>query len=370
MTARLLTVLVLSPLLAACSPSFDSASQVETLRLLALRTEPPEIAQAGADGTAPAPDSGSLEELVAHPAFLTDPARRATVVHIACTPAASDPGGTACTELAALAQPERFLAGADLTAACAAPGVGQAGGITFSGVAACGVAGCEPLSVPLDPADPSSGVALPAPAFALPADFWLGDLPANRPERILGVEVVEVALVLDAQPGDLAPSAPVADGCGALTAFLERFLAAWPANDHVTGLKRLHVRGPDDTDPPNLNPALQGITLAGVPLPSTARPNAQAGLRASFPPDAAALHQPYVRRDATGAAMSSEVESWTISWFATDGEVDELHGAEDAADLWTAPATTPPGGLVRVWAVARDLRGGTAWTTELVTVSP
>jgi hypothetical protein len=68
--------------------------------------------------------------------------------------------------------------------------------------------------------------------------------------------------------------------------------------------------------------------------------------------------------------MSSEVESWTISWFATGGEVDELHGAEDAADIWTAPVTPPPGGLVRVWAVARDLRGGTAWTTELVTVAP
>ncbi len=368
----------LLPLLAACSPDFDKSSQVQKLRLLAEQAEPPEIAPLAStpDPKAP-PDRASLDVLVGHPAFVSDPARRTTVVHLACTPSLDDVIGTVCTTLSQLANPEQILTYADPAAACTSPGVGLAGGVTFSGVQSCGPQGCEPAVILRDPSDPASALTLPTASYVLPAGLTLDALPTGNAQRILGIDVVALALLLDASPDELAPSSAAVDPCAALSAFLQSFLAAWPNREHVAGVKRVHVRGPDATDDPNLNPAIDSITLSdGSPFPAQLAPDAVLELLPVLPPvpaGSADLHQTYVRRDANGAPISQETEQFTISWFATDGDFHDLHSLETEPEKWTAPASPPPApasGRIVFYTVIHDPRGGAAWTRSTLTISP
>jgi hypothetical protein len=369
---------------AACSPDFPPASRVDGLRLLAVRAEPPELA---APGDPSAPSRAALDSLVAHPAFATDPARAAVVLHVACTP---DPGAGAaspCVRFASLSDPTELLAGADPAAACTAPGVGKRGAITFSGLEACGVAGCGPVTVRRDPADPASLVTLPAPAYELPADFSFEPFPAGAPERVLGLEVVDLALAIDATPAELAPAAPAADACATVAAVVARLEALWPARTHVVSVKRIQVRGPAAPSPRNRNPgdpdpeqsggAVEepapplpsrphfGISLGGKTLPPPGDAPAQVaagameGLLPVLPGDYQALRQTYVRSDAEGLPIETRQEDWAFSWFATDGDVDRLHTKEPTdPDAYTAPGA---GKVAVVWTVVRDLRGGIGW---------
>jgi hypothetical protein len=349
--------------LAACTPEFDPASEIQGLRVLAVRAEPPELAPPG-DPLAPAPSRAVLETLVAHPAFAADPARRATVVHLACTPAPGDPAGSACSALAALAEPASLLALASPEAACSAPGHGAVGAVTLAGIEACGARGCSAVTILRDPADPASEVFLPAPAYEIPDALGAGldALPPGTPERILGVEVMTLALALDVPPEALQPSTPASDACGALAGFAGAFAGAWEGHAHVAALKRIRVRGPDASGAPNANPSFDGVALAGAPLPAPGdapalvSPGATQDLSPSF--DLAPAPETYVRRDATGAAIETRAEEWVFSWFATAGTLDELH-TRSASE--PEPYTAPGAGRALVYAVLRDLRGGVAW---------
>jgi hypothetical protein len=364
--------LLASVLLAAagCSPDFDPASHVEKLRVLAVRAEPPEIAPA-ADGTAP--DRTALGALVAHPDFVADPARRAVVLHLACTPMPGNPTPLPCAVLDALAAPDALLAAADLAGACTAPGRGTMGALTFAGLEACGLEGCVPLSVRTDPGDPDSAVELPAPAYLLPAGFDLAALPPGTPERVLGTEVTALALALDASPDDLAPAASVPDACSALAEVASRFGALWTARDHVSVLKRIRVRGPDALNTPNVNPEISGVSLDGATLPAPGGVPAQiaSGIEADLlpllPGDPDVLRETYVKCDAAGTPIETAVEEWTFSWFATAGELDDLH-TRDAAE--PDPFTPPASGRILVHAVVRDLRGGIGWASGVAEVAP
>lgn len=373
MTRLALAAASVAASLAACTPEFDPASEVRALRVLAVRAEPPELAPPGAASAAGAPARAAIDSLVSHPAFASDPSRRATVLHLACTPSPGDPAATPCAALAALEEPAALLAAVRLDEACAAPGLGVAGAVTFAGVEACGAAGCAPAALPGDPADPASAFALPAPSYEVPAELGAGlaALPAGAAERILGVEVVVLSLALDAPPEALAPAAAPADACAALAAFAGAFGAAWEAHPHVASVKRLRVRGPDATDPPNRNPAFDGIALGRDPLPppdlgaAPVAPGARADLLPLFlaPP----APETYVRRDAAGAPIEARTEEWVFSWFATGGSLDELHTrSATEAEPYTAPAAD----RALVHAVLRDLRGGVAWRSAAVQVEP
>jgi hypothetical protein len=362
MTTRSLVLAAALSALAACTPEFDPASEVTKLRVLAVRAEPPELAPSTGSGQV-APDTATLGALVAHPDFVLDPARQVTVVHVACTPEAGDPSASACLALGSLSDPRALLPEVDPALACAEPGLGRAGGITLAGIESCGRAGCTPVEVRLDPADPASAVALPAPAYRLPGDLGLGALPPGAPERILGLEVVTLALALDAGPEALAPTGRSADACAALAEFGARFGEEWERHANVASVKRLRVRGPDATDAPNANPPLAGLAFDGTALPPpggtpASIAAAEADLLPLFPGDPDLLRERYTRRDAAGAAIEEKLEDWAFSWFATAGELEDLRtNAPDEPERFT-----PEPGRALVYLVARDLRGGVSWT--------
>jgi hypothetical protein len=67
-------------------------------------------------------------------------------------------------------------------------------------------------------------------------------------------------------------------------------------------------------------------------------------------------------------------ESMRVSWFATDGQFahertgrDESDFATDTSNRWTAPSTA---GLVHLWVVLRDSRGGVDYASYDITVLP
>jgi hypothetical protein len=374
--------------LAACAPDFAGPEKVRSLRLLAVQAEPPEIGAAddAALGGAGWPaGAAALRSLVGHPDFAAaDTATQAVILHLGCTPLPGDPAGTACSQMSELAQPSNLLQALDLGEACAAPGLGKVGAITFSGLEACGRSGCGPVVVRRDPADPSSTVTLPAAGYTLPAlldpaqpaagPFALGTLPAGHPQRVVGLDVIDLALVVEATPAELAPAAAVPDACTALAAVLQNLKTVWPGRENLASLKWIHVRGPDmpAENPPNRNP-----TIAGIHYQYTASRQTHAGLlpdlgaaplvvpdeqKVKLLPDFGGaddetLREQYQRYDTAGKYIDTRRETWAYSWLNTRGAFElPFTDSNDPENTLDAK------GDAVVWLVVRDLRGGMAWT--------
>jgi hypothetical protein len=350
--------------LAACGPDFDPASRVEKLRVLAVQAEPPEIAPVPASGTPAAPDRAALTALVLRADFAADPGRETSMVYLACVPTPGDPAPSPCVLLSGLRDPAAMIA--DVAAGtCAASPPGGAAPIAFAGAEVCHAPAAGSWRT-CGPGTTSGGLTLPAPEVALPAGFGFDALPPAAPERVLGVQAVVLAFAIDATPDELA------GGTGACPAeILASGLAAlWAEREHVLTVKRVWIRGPDAPDAPNENPAVDAIVAAGVPLDpasSATFASASVALSPALPADADALHQPYSELDSTGAVIRGAREEWVYSWFATAGEMKDLHTSDGGVEQWDlAPA---PGGPAVVAAVVRDLRGGVAWTWGAVTVA-
>jgi hypothetical protein len=353
MTKRLLAAAALA--LAACAPDFDPASQVDGLRVLAVRAEPPEIAPAPAGGGEPvAPDRAALTALVVRPDFAAAPARRTTILYLACTPAPGDPTPSPCVLLASLRDPTAALAEA-AAASCAAPPPGDAPPpAVFAGAEVCDGSGapCGPAVLPGD-------VALPSPEVALPSGYAF---PPGAAERILGVEAAVLAFAVDATPAELGagldPACPAAS-------VAQNLASLWAEREHVLSVKRLQIRGPEAPDAPNRNPVLAGILAGGAPLPEGAAVAPGALALAPLLPDDVASHvQVYTELDTTGAPLEARAEEWVTSWFSTAGELEELHTRGAEVEEWRVG----PAGAALVAAVVRDLRGGVAWQVRRVTV--
>jgi hypothetical protein len=358
--------------LAACSPGFDGPEKVKGLRVLAVRAEPPEIGAAldASGGPEWPPSTAALQSLIGHPDFAAgDETVHGVVLHLACTPTPGDPLGTVCTQISALAQPSDLLQHvlADPAVACSANGQGTVDTVTFSGLEACSRSGCGQLLVPPDPANPSAVQALPTPGYRLPDDYSLKSLPAGNSQRVLGTDVIDLALALEAAPADLAPPQAVPPDCQSLLpAVLGQLVARWPERAHVVSLKWIHVRGPDmpPDSKPNLNPQVSGMSLGGAMLPPlTASPEAVAPGRSQdllpvLPGDFTTLRQSYQRFDTEGRYVDTRDEDWAYSWFATDGVLKESHTTSwDERNPYE-----PKSGRAMLWLVVRDLRGGEAWT--------
>jgi len=112
----------------------------------------------------------------------------------------------------------------------------------------------------------------------------------------------------------------------------------------------------------NANPTLLPLaaSIGGQPVSLGAIPiNAKVDFNASWPSESAETYPVY---DIVGQQLVDHRESLRVSWFATAGSFehdtsgrDENDAATSTDDVWTAPATP---GLVHLWLVLRDSRGG------------
>lgn len=122
---------------------------------------------------------------------------------------------------------------------------------------------------------------------------------------------------------------------------------------------------------PNVNPTLSSLALAagGAALSPDAVPR-DADVILSV--DWGASAETFLRYDRDALALVEEREAMRVSWFVTAGELEADATGRDANDAatstevgWRSP--TEPG-LVHLWAVVRDSRGGAAWVELDVTV--
>lgn len=129
----------------------------------------------------------------------------------------------------------------------------------------------------------------------------------------------------------------------------------------------------------NTNPTLQGLAviapdqtrtdiLAG---PATVTAGSVVMLVASASPDSAQTFPVY---DSVAQVLNDQVETLSVSWFATDGKfkddrVDADSVSLEANNTWTAPQVTASEDIP-LWVVMRDTRGGVAFASATLTVVP
>jgi len=120
----------------------------------------------------------------------------------------------------------------------------------------------------------------------------------------------------------------------------------------------------------NENPTLLELTLDGIPaMGGSVMPDQDVALSAGWPADAV---ESYLYYDQTSQTLITRRESMRVSWFATAGSLAVDASAVDEADSATSVTTTwhtpSGGGLVFLWLVLRDSRGGIATASYPVTV--
>jgi hypothetical protein len=135
---------------------------------------------------------------------------------------------------------------------------------------------------------------------------------------------------------------------------------------------------------PNTNPALTQVTAivgSAAPVtvlvaPETTSPvSVKAGAAVSFSASwTEASAETFPVYDPATLTLVSHREALRLSWFATEGQfLHERTGAEEkdtatsTENTWTAPSKA---GVVHVWVVLRDSRGGTDFGGFEVTVTP
>lgn len=365
--------------LVGCGEEFPPASRIDGLRLLAIRAEEPELVPP-APGEPPA--RTALNALVADPAQLDDPSRRVSVLYIGCTPSPGRVEAGICTALENLITPNR-IGGILAAGGCfeGAPGHGDGGGETVRlvGFEACTqTEGCGPAEVEI------GGVTttLPEPVYEVPGEFRLDSLPPGHPQRTNGVQAAIVAVAVAATPQELVEGADPSDACRFSTGVGQNLSRLLEERERMTALKRVQLRGPDVSDPINVNPILPGITANGQRLDApTARVGT--GARVDFLPVLPTDEQgqpiepqAFTRYDSEGKFLRVETESWLWSWYATGGEFEDLRTrtAEKAAQ-WTSPKGTkkdpiPGHRRVFVYSVMRDARGGIDWVVKEIQLDP
>jgi hypothetical protein len=197
------------------------------------------------------------------------------------------------------------------------------------------------------------------------------------------------------------------------------------AHEYAVGVTRLQCGLPGATQDqaaryakqhrPNQNPALaelalvrghetQTIVQAGMGDPVAVKPGATLALRASWmecPKDpicgdglcspgedkqscaddcgmasrpGCSGAEPYLALDPVDHTLASRREAIRVSWFATDGSFEhertgraETDHASTSDNRWTAPRAH---GVVQLWVVIRDDRGGVGWSAYAFDVEP
>jgi hypothetical protein len=135
----------------------------------------------------------------------------------------------------------------------------------------------------------------------------------------------------------------------------------------------------------NGNPTIASLTLdpagtpvalfthgqAAMPAPPTVAPGAPVTLEVAWPDS---TPESYPVFNLVTQTLDTHRESLSVSWFATDGsfEHDRTGRGETETDLttddvWTAPMAP---GLVHLWVLLRDIRGGVDFAETSVLVGP
>lgn len=116
--------------------------------------------------------------------------------------------------------------------------------------------------------------------------------------------------------------------------------------------------------PPLVTASVDGASVDFGSIPASARVT----LRATWTADDA---ESYVVYDAASVSVVDARESIRVSWFATVGSFDSDRTGRDANDTatftengWAAPSS----GVVHLWVVMRDGRGGVSFTSTDVVV--
>jgi hypothetical protein len=175
---------------------------------------------------------------------------------------------------------------------------------------------------------------------------------------------------------------------------------AWIGPEPVLGGVRLGCpltgASPEDTRQfnasyhPNANPEPAALVvvhadgtsepLSGADAPVEVEPEEHVTLRLGLPACAEVAEscggaESYVVYDALNQTIVSRRETLVASWYATDGTFSEprseasgpADGESAATNVLTMPARP---GLVTIWAVARDDRGGVGWLSGSLNVTP
>lgn len=112
----------------------------------------------------------------------------------------------------------------------------------------------------------------------------------------------------------------------------------------------------------NTNPRVENVLADEAPLEGRfVRPGERVTLRPTWPPCSAPKcegREPYAVYDPQSGSIVDRVEAMLVSWFATGGTFAEDRTANDAENVWTAPAQAGP---IRAFVVVRDDRGGSGW---------
>jgi hypothetical protein len=141
----------------------------------------------------------------------------------------------------------------------------------------------------------------------------------------------------------------------------------------------------DQTDKPNTNPSVAGWTAevggaptplftagqAAAPAPLTVAPSMPVTFEVAWP---ASTPESFLVWNLVTQVLETHREALSVSWFATDGtfEHDRTGRGETETelttdDVWTAPKTP---GLVHLWVLLRDSRGGVDFAEAAVMVGP
>ncbi len=284
---------------------------VDRLRVLAVTAEPPEIAPL---------QTATLRVLAVDPE-----ARDLGYLFLACDPILSpDPGApvfTPCEEAANLQDPD------------AARSLFERGEVRL---------------LSLDLASSEAVYRPPRDEKDEPVDLFQGLSPAD-PRRRMGVSVMVLVLV-----------APLED---LEQAFVDPDSADLAALDTAIALKRITV---SQAPEPNHNPDLVGLSSGGVRFTDRSAFGFPAGVDvplAALVSDESFEH--YVRLLPDGRNEERD-ETITVSWYSTAGRFGRRRTTAGEANLFRGPGPegpppVPQDGRVRLWAVARDGRGGTDW---------
>ncbi len=291
-------LLALFVLLAACGDEFRPASFVDRLRVLAVIPEPPDVRPGG---------STTLDALVVDP---RDPARRNTLVWLACNPDPKALEQSACSQFETLEDPSQLAAAA------------EGGTVAFLGH--------------------GRGVRYSAP------EGLFEPLAADDPLRRRGV----LAMVL------LLAVADEVDDPAKLPELLERVQTRQV--DSVMALKRIRI---SEDESQNLNPSIAGVKFdeelwAPGLRPAKLKPGQTYALT-GVAAEGSAEH--YVALDSENQPVERD-EKLIFSWFTTAGVFEEPRSeAGMPTQKFTVPFVfdrLPPNRQLTLYSVLRDGRGG------------